>query len=136
MRTSMLASMTPHVMHEPTMRRIQAEIHLPRALNPVGSWHTSELEVIVGRVSGGCATDGTVERGPNIRRQGSSIFSSPTYRLTLYCVFEVLEGLGEDELVGQGNSTVTTQPKPHTQASTHDNSTMRPPSSNKACSNY
>lgn len=133
----MLASMTPHVMHEPTaMRRIQAEIHLSRALNLVGSWHTSELEVIVGRVSGGCSTDDTVERRPNIRRQGSSIFSSSTYRLTLYCVFEVLKGLGEDELGGKGNSTVTTQPKPHTQAFTHDNSTMRPPSSNKACSKY
>lgn len=64
----MLASMTPHAMHEPTaMRRIQAEIHLSRALNPVGSWHTSELEAIVGRVSGGCATNGTVVRRPITR---------------------------------------------------------------------
>ena len=70
----MLASMTPHAMHEPTaMRRIQAEIHLSRALNPVGSWPTSELEVIVGRVSGGCATNGMVVRHPNIRRRGCII---------------------------------------------------------------
>lgn len=57
------------------MRRIETEIHLSRTLNPVGSWHTSELEVIVGRVSGGCATDGrVVNEGTGVRPSFSFLF--------------------------------------------------------------